>query len=384
MKKSYCVVMIVIFVVLTIFAHASNDPLGTWELVKITQKGIDYSASEENVTGWLALLSNGKLLIIVNGETGSYDWVSNSNGSIGLSDTKDLSIKLDGDQIHLSSKELELVFNKKRGGDLPETVVAYDENVFLGNWSLSRVYTDGMMLDTVFLPYTDNDIDFDIEIKKGIATFNLNNNGTKSTIPLKTIFKEGALQTEKNNGIEYKINLLNSTEIQIDINSIKFLLSKASSDISTSKCPICGVFVSGRFCSNCGTAFEKNKANNRSNLTQYNKTISNGTYKIGEDIPEGNYKITCIEVEDYLGNTLNALGGLTDLMDGDEGNALKAYYKALGGLTGDPKITIRVVDSAGYTVKSTELKKGETVSLQLKAGATLHIADGKCSLVLQH
>ena len=162
------------------------------------------------------------------------------------------------------------------------------------------------------------------------------------------------------------------------------MLSKASSDISTSKCPICGVFVSGRFCSNCGTAFEKNKANNRSNLTQYNKTISNGTYKIGEDIPEGNYKITCIEVEDYLGNTLNALGGLTDLMDGDEGNALKAYYKALGGLTGDPKITIRVVDSAGYTVKSTELKKGETVSLQLKAGATLHIADGKCSLVLQH
>ena len=110
-------------------------------------------------------------------------------------------------------------------------------------------------------------------------------------------------------------------------------------------------------------------------------TLYEGQYVIGEDVPSGTYKITCIEADDSYQQYVSSMSGLAGLLD--EGEAYSTLFQALGTLAGDPVVSISIVGTYGNIIKSYELKKGQSVKITLNANTAIKISDGSCLLELQ-
>ena len=179
---------------------------------------------------------------------------------------------------------------------------------------------------------------------------------------------------------DIRFELTDSDELMMIVGEYNIYFSKAQMDVSSWLCPNCGNNASGQFCNNCGSAFPGAAVTRSGGDSGKTYSFNAGTYKIGEDIPAGTYEITCTSVEDTYGEYMDSMSQLYSSL-GDDYASLGTYFDALGSLAGDPTATVRVKDAAGYTVKSTELKKDDKVTFELKEGASLVIEDGSCSLV---
>ena len=331
--------------------------------IQMDDANYDDSALRDNgISGKAYFLANGMAVIKLADQSTGFYWKTEDDRIIVNGENNDkISIEISGNKLQISNNKQSMLFRKVSEGTLPVPIPAYSENTFWGKWRFKRAYsqTESIMVDAELFPIlTNQSVSIEVEIEQDNAGIKMSVGDSNLQWKTETSFHEGTLIMEKPSDLDTGIKLLNSGELQICMKDMYFLLERA----------------------------EKNDVNTTVRSTvqsSYNETLSDGTYRIGEDIPEGTYTITCIEADDYLGSYMNTLGGLASALDKENKDAYETYFNMLGGLAGEPTITVRVIDMAGYTVKSAELKEGETVTLQLKAGASLSIADGKCSLVLK-
>lgn len=112
------------------------------------------------------------------------------------------------------------------------------------------------------------------------------------------------------------------------------------------------------------------------------RTLREGKYIIGKDIPAGNYTITCISTAgESAGDAFGALGGMMDAMD--ESNAdWSSLYGSLGGLIGDNiNMSAEIIGDYGDVLHSYSMKNGDSFVITLEEGTALKISDGSCTIV---
>ena len=111
-----------------------------------------------------------------------------------------------------------------------------------------------------------------------------------------------------------------------------------------------------------------------------NKTISEGEYRVGEDIRAGEYTIKCVEASklhsDYqeLRDELSSLNSIT-----------AGLFDIYDSLVDSPTVMVKIINAAGDVLFNFKLKTGETKDINLTDSDLLKI-DGKkstCSLILR-
>lgn len=117
-------------------------------------------------------------------------------------------------------------------------------------------------------------------------------------------------------------------------------------------------------------------------LAGLERTLREGKYIIGKDIPAGNYTITCISTAgESAGDVFGALGGMMDAADdssADWGN----LYGSFGGLIGDYiNMSAEIIGDYGDVLHSYSMKNGDSFVITLEEGTALKISDGSCTIV---
>ena len=109
-------------------------------------------------------------------------------------------------------------------------------------------------------------------------------------------------------------------------------------------------------------------------------TLRDGKYIIGDDIPPGEYVITCIESDgETLGDMYSSMGDAYSKMGDDDG--LGDLMNSLGGMMGSVITTsVEILGDYGTVLKSYDLKTDESISLTLSEETALQITGGKCVL----
>ena len=108
----------------------------------------------------------------------------------------------------------------------------------------------------------------------------------------------------------------------------------------------------------------------------FNRTLREGKYVIGKDIPAGRYEITCVDSEGETYSTLySSLGGLY----GDE--SVASSFSALGNMMEELVETdIEILGDYGDVMRSVSMKTGDTVELVLEEKTAIKISGGKCEI----
>lgn len=112
------------------------------------------------------------------------------------------------------------------------------------------------------------------------------------------------------------------------------------------------------------------------------RTLREGKYIIGEDIPAGSYTITCIGTAgEAMGDTYGSLGNMMDALDDDSDANWGDLYGSLGGLVGDSMdMTAEILGDYGDVLKSFSMKNGDHFTIQLEEGTALQISNGSCTI----
>ena len=113
------------------------------------------------------------------------------------------------------------------------------------------------------------------------------------------------------------------------------------------------------------------------------RTLREGKYIIGEDIPAGKYALTCTETAgEHMKDAYGALGDAMDALDDSQGYG--AMFGAVGSMFEDSVgMTVEIVGDYGDVLKSYTMKAGDTLSLALKEGTALKITDGSCTIAAE-
>ena len=112
------------------------------------------------------------------------------------------------------------------------------------------------------------------------------------------------------------------------------------------------------------------------------RTLREGKYIIGKDIPAGSYIITCIQTEgEAVGDAYGALGSMIDASD-DELSGFGDAFGAFGNLVGDySDTTVEILGDYGDVLRSYSMKTGDHFTIELEEGTALQISDGSCTIV---
>ena len=110
------------------------------------------------------------------------------------------------------------------------------------------------------------------------------------------------------------------------------------------------------------------------------RTLREGRYIVGEDIPAGRYVLTCVKTTgEQVGDAYGKLGGAMDSLTGESGYG--ALFGALGGLMENTVgMTVEILGGYGDVLNSDTLMKGDSVRITLKEHTALKITDGSCTL----
>lgn len=132
------------------------------------------------------------------------------------------------------------------------------------------------------------------------------------------------------------------------------------------------------------SAYESIKAEMESRDLQAvtERTLREGKYIIGKDIPAGSYAITCIGTAgEAVGDAYGSLGNMMDAFD-DEGDGFGDAFGSLGGLMGDYiDMSVEIIGDYGDVLRSYNMKNGDSFSITLEEGTALQISDGSCTIV---
>ena len=112
------------------------------------------------------------------------------------------------------------------------------------------------------------------------------------------------------------------------------------------------------------------------------RTLREGKYIIGEDIPAGVYEITCIEsTGEKAKDAYGALGSAMDALDGNQSNSYGSLFGAFGGLMEEYiGVTVEILGDYGDVLKSYTMKTGDSFLLKLQEKTALQISDGSYTI----
>ena len=112
------------------------------------------------------------------------------------------------------------------------------------------------------------------------------------------------------------------------------------------------------------------------------RTLREGKYIIGRDIPAGNYTITCIGTSgEAVGDAYGSLGSMMDALD-DEDDGFGDAFGSLGGLMGEYiDMSAEIIGDYGDVLRSYSMKNGDSFSITLEEGTALQISNGSCTIV---
>ncbi len=121
---------------------------------------------------------------------------------------------------------------------------------------------------------------------------------------------------------------------------------------------------------------------NRGLIAGLERTLREGKYIIGKDIPAGSYTITCIGTAgDTAGDAYGALGSMMDALD-DEDSGFGDAFGSLGGMMGSyMDMTADIIGDYGDVLRSYNMKTGDSFVITLEEGTALQISDGSCTIV---
>ena len=119
----------------------------------------------------------------------------------------------------------------------------------------------------------------------------------------------------------------------------------------------------------------------RSNST-HEYTLKEGKYIIGKDIVPGNYIINCTETAgESVGKSYGSIGNMMDALDDNSNGDWSELYGSLGNLMGEYiNMTVDIIGDYGDILRTYEMKKGESISIQLEEGTAIQITDGSCEI----
>ena len=133
------------------------------------------------------------------------------------------------------------------------------------------------------------------------------------------------------------------------------------------------------------SAYESIKAEmeSRNLRTVPERTLREGKYIIGKDIPSGNYTVICIATAgEAMGDTYGSLGNMMDALDDETDADWGDLYGSLGGLLGNSMdMTAEILGDYGDVLRSYKMKSGDSFSITLEEGTALQISDGSCTIV---
>ena len=117
-------------------------------------------------------------------------------------------------------------------------------------------------------------------------------------------------------------------------------------------------------------------------ITGGERTLREGKYIIGKDIPAGSYTITCIGTAgETAGDAYGALGDMMDAVD-DEGSGFGDAFGSLGGLMSEYiDMSVEIIGNYGDVLHSYNMKNGDSFVINLEEGTALQISDGSCTIV---
>ena len=120
----------------------------------------------------------------------------------------------------------------------------------------------------------------------------------------------------------------------------------------------------------------------RRGLNAFEKTLAEGKYIIGKDIPAGSYTITCTSTDgESLGGVYNSLGSAYDSLSGG-GDSWANLFGAFGGLMEDiSELQVEIIGDYGDVLKKYTLKKDSSVDIILQEGTALKISEGSAKIV---
>ena len=362
-KKTFIVITLLITLIVTqVYALGGTDY--TWKLEKAVE---DSTKREDNTTeGYLSFLPGDKLLLAVGDYLGGGDYIQTDEDTLVVNnDDSTVDVKFSGDEAIVHYSGFTMYFKKYSSRVEPTPVKAGKKEDFNGNWVLRRMKVTKLgVVDIALLPkLLKKSMEGQISILNDTIIISIGIDGNKSNENGKIEFMNGELKFSKN---DMTFNLLDTGELAFDFDE-NFILyfSKAETE-NEWICENCKSIANGKFCNNCGAARPISESVNQNKIE-----LNEGMYVIGEDVPAGTYRIQCTEANDYI----NGIKEFGSMMGVDYGG----YIDALGSIA-EPYITVRVTDNAGYTVKQSDLKVGESVVLVLKNGS-LNIYDGKCVLI---
>ena len=112
------------------------------------------------------------------------------------------------------------------------------------------------------------------------------------------------------------------------------------------------------------------------------KTLRDGKYIIGKDIPAGKYLITCLETEgERIGGAYSSLGSAYDALDDSSDGNWSSLFSSLGNMMGDlSEMEVEILGDYGDVLRSVSMKAGDTVELKLEEKTALQISEGSCTI----
>ncbi len=111
-------------------------------------------------------------------------------------------------------------------------------------------------------------------------------------------------------------------------------------------------------------------------LTQSEYYFGQGTYIVGTDLQAGTYDIICESTaNDSYTSSMNDFSGMYSEY------GLGDYFNALGGMMESlDKMSVKLINSKGWTEKYLDLNSGESARIILEDGMKIDIADGTAKL----
>ena len=129
----------------------------------------------------------------------------------------------------------------------------------------------------------------------------------------------------------------------------------------------------------------KQELGNRGIIAGGERTLREGKYIIGRDIPAGNYIISCTETAgESMGSSYSSLGSKMDSLDDESDTNWGDLYGSLGGLMSEyMDMTVEIIGDYGDILRSYNMKTGDSFTITLEEGTALQISDGSCTIVAE-